>query len=97
MYVLRGRGTVYASGHPFPVRKGDIIYYPDRELHYLQAAADDELVFAEFFAPADFKTVWVDESKVCAWLPTGRDIRGRVPLREIKAHSVAAVVSPDDV
>ena len=97
MYVLAGRGTVYASGQPFPVRKGDLIYYPDRERHYLQAAADAELVFAEFFAPAEFKTVWVDESKVCAWLPTGHDIRGRVPLREIKAHSVAAVVSPDDV
>lgn len=97
MYVLRGRGTVYADGKPFPVRQGDVIYYPDRERHYLEAAADEELVFAEFFAPAEFKTVWVDESKVCAWLPTGRDIRGRTPAREIKAHSVAEVVSPEDV
>jgi quercetin dioxygenase-like cupin family protein len=97
MYVLRGRGTVYANEKPFPVRKGDVIYYPDRERHYLEAAADEELVFAEFFAPAEFKTVWVDESQVCAWLPTGRDIRGRLPVREIKAHSVAAVVSPEDV
>jgi len=97
MYVLRGRGTVYANGQPFPVRKGDVIHYPDRERHYLEAAPDDELVFAEFFTPADFKTVWVDDSKVCAWLPTGRDIRGRIPSREIKAHSVAAIVSPDDV
>lgn len=97
MYVLRGRGTVYADGKPFPVRAGDVIYYPDRERHYLEAARDAELVFAEFFAPAEFTTIWVDESQVCAWLPTGRDIRGRVPVREIKAHSVAAVVSPDDV
>ncbi len=97
MYVLRGRGTVYADGKPFAVRKGDVIYYPDREKHYLEAAADEELVFAEFFAPAEFKTIWVDESKVCAWLPTGRDIKGRTPAREIKAHSVAAVVSPEDV
>jgi len=97
MYVLRGRGTVYADGRPYPVRKGDMIYYPDRERHYLEAASDEELVFAEFFAPAEFKTVWVDASKVCAWLPTGRDINGRAPVREIKAHSVAAVVSPEDV
>jgi len=97
MYVLRGRGTVYANEQPFPVKAGDVIYYPDRERHYLEAAKDDELVFAEFFAPAEFKTVWVDESKVCAWLPTGRDIRGRTPAREIKAHSVAEVVSPEDV
>jgi len=97
MYVLRGRGTVYANEQPFPVRKGDVIYYPDRERHYLEAAADEELVFAEFFAPAEFKTIWVDESQICAWLPTGRDIRGRQPAREIKAHSSAEVLSPGDV
>jgi quercetin dioxygenase-like cupin family protein len=97
MYVLRGRGTIYANENPFPVRKGDVIYYPDRERHYLEAAADEELVFAEFFAPAEFKTIWVDESQVCAWLPTGRDIKGRTPVREIKAHSSAEVLSPGDV
>jgi quercetin dioxygenase-like cupin family protein len=97
MYVLRGRGTVYANEKPFPVRKGDVIYYPDRERHYLEAADDEELVFAEFFAPAEFKTTWVDESQICAWLPTGRDIRGRIPAREIKAHSSAEVASPGDV
>ena len=97
MYVLRGRGTVYANEKPYPVRQGDVIYYPDRERHYLEAAADEELVFAEFFAPAEFKTVWVDESQVCTWLPTGRDIRGRQPAREIKAHSSAEVLSPGDV
>ena len=97
MYVLRGRGTVYANEKPFPVRKGDVIYYPDRERHYLEAAKDEELVFAEFFAPAEFKTIWVNASEVCAWLPTGRDIRGRQPAREIKAHSSAEVLSPGDV
>jgi len=97
MYVLRGHGTVYANEKPFAVRAGDVIYYPDRERHYLEAAKDEELVFAEFFAPAEFKTIWVDESQVCAWLPTGRDIKGRVPTREIKAHSSAEVLSPGDV
>ena len=97
MYVLRGRGTVYANERPFPVRQGDVIYYPDRERHYLAAAADEELAFVEYFAPAEFKTVWVDESQICAWLPTGRDIRGRAPTREIKAHSSAEVASPQDV
>jgi quercetin dioxygenase-like cupin family protein len=97
MYVLRGRGTVYANEKPFPVRKGDVIYYPDRERHYLEAAADEELAFVEFFAPAEFKTVWVNENEVCTWLPTGRDIRGRAPSREIKAHRSAEVLSPLDV
>jgi quercetin dioxygenase-like cupin family protein len=97
MYVLRGRGTVYANEKPFPVRQGDVIYYPDFERHYLEAAADQELVFAEFFAPGEFKTIWVDESQVCTWKPTGRDIRGQVPAREIKAHSSADILSPQDV
>ncbi|MSO66294.1 MAG: cupin domain-containing protein [Pseudolabrys sp.] len=97
MYVLRGRGTVYTNEKPYPVRQGDVIYYPDRERHYLEAAANEELVFAEFFAPAEFKTIWVNESEICAWLPTGRDIRGRTPVREIKAHSSAEVLSPQDV
>lgn len=97
MYVLRGRGTVYANEKPFAVRAGDVIYYPDRERHYLEAARDDELIFAEFFAPAEFRTIWVDESQVCTWLPTGRDIEGRLPVREIAAHSSAHVTNPNDV
>ena len=97
MFVLGGRGTVYANEQPFPVRKGDVIYYPDLERHYLEATPDEELVFAEFFAPGEFKTVWVDESQICTWRPTGRDIRGRLPAREIKAHSSAEVLSPQDV
>ena len=97
MYVLRGRGTVYANEQPFPVKAGDVIYYPDRERHYLRAAPDSEMVFAEFFAPAEFKTIWVDDSQVCTWNPSGRDIKGRAPVREIKAHSSAEVLSPGDV
>ncbi|MFI4961027.1 MAG: cupin domain-containing protein [Hyphomicrobiales bacterium] len=97
MVMLRGRGTVYANEKPFPVRKGDVIYFPDLERHYLKAAPDEELVFAEFFAPGEFKTVWVDESQICTWRPTGRDIRGQTPAREIKAHSLAEVLSPQDV
>ena len=97
MYVLRGRGTVYANEEPHPVRQGDLIYYRDLERHYLEAARDEELVFAEFFAPGEFKTIWVDESQICTWRPSGRDIRGQTPAREIKAHSSADVLSPQDV
>jgi quercetin dioxygenase-like cupin family protein len=87
MYILQGRGTVYANEQPFPVRKGDVVYYPDRERHFLSAADDTEMRFAEFFVPGEFKTIWVDEAQVCTWLPTGRDIRGGVPVREIAEHS----------
>ncbi len=97
MYVLHGRGTVYANEKPFAVRKGDVIYYPDLERHYLEAAPDEGLVFAEYFAPGEFRTVWVDDSEICTWKPTGHDIRGQTPAREIKAHSSADVLSPGDV
>ncbi len=97
MYVLRGRGTVYANERPFPVRQGDVIYYPEGERHFLEAATDQEMVFVEYFAPGEFKTIWVDESQICTWRPTGRDIRGQKPAREIKGHSSAEVLSPQDV
>ncbi len=54
-------------------------------------------MFAEFFVPAEFKTIWVNQNEICTWLPTGRDIRGRAPSREIKAHSSADIVNPQDV
>ena len=97
MYVLRGHGTVYANEQPYPVRQGDVIYYPDLERHCLEAAPDEELVFAEFFAPAEHKTVWVNPAEVCTWLPTGHDIRGRVPAREIEAHRSDQLASLQDV
>ncbi len=97
MYILRGRGIAYANEKPFPVRADDIIYYPDRERHYLSAVGNEDMVFAEFFAPGECTTIWVDDSKVCTWLPTGRDIHGGTPAREIKAHSLADIAIPQDV
>lgn len=97
MYILRGRGTAWASEKPFPVRAGDVVYYHDLERHYLKADDDSELVFSEFFVPGEYKTVWVNEAEVCTWLPTGRNILGNAPVREIKAHSSAEFASPADV
>lgn len=97
MYILRGRGTAWASEQPFPVRAGDVVYYHDRERHYLKADDDSELVFSEFFVPGEYTTIWVDDAEVCTWLPTGLDIRGKKPAREIMAHSSADVASPADV
>src|SRR5262245_48620787 len=97
MYILRGRGTAWANEKPFPVRAGDVVYYHELERHYLKADDDAELVFSEFFVPGEYKTIWVDPSQVCTWLPTGRDVRGCTPVREIAAHSSAAYTSPADV
>jgi mannose-6-phosphate isomerase-like protein (cupin superfamily) len=95
MYVLRGRGTAYANESPIPVRKGDLIYYGDRERHYLHSEGAEEMVFVEFFVPGEYKTVWAEGAPVCTWNPTGRDLEGRTPARQIKGHSSAAAVPAD--
>ena len=97
MYFLKGGGTAYASEQPFPVRKGDVVYYHDKERHYLRGSEDGEMVFSEFFVPGVFKTVWVEENKACTWLPTGQNIRGGKASREITAHSLAHSAAPTDV
>lgn len=97
MYVTRGRGTAWADEKPFPVRRGDLIHYGDRERHYLRSDGDEDMVFVEFFVPGEYRTVWAPGAAVCTWEPTGRDIAGRRPVREIAAHSSAPVESPRDV
>ena len=95
MYVLKGRGTAYANEKPIPLRKGDLIAYGDRERHYLKSEGDEDMVFVEFFVPGEYRTVWADNAPVCTWMPSGKDLRGEKPAREIKGHSSAAAVPAD--
>lgn len=95
MYFTQGRGTAWANESPFGVKKGDLVYYGDRERHYLKSEGDEDMVFVEFFVPGKYKTVWAPGEPVCTWTPTGRDIRGRQPARAIAGHSSAA--APQDV
>jgi quercetin dioxygenase-like cupin family protein len=97
MYVTQGRGTAYANENPIPVRKGDLIYYGNRERHYLRNDGEENMVFVEFFVPGEYRTVWAPGASVCTWLPTGGDIQGRKPAREIQAHKSGTVQSPRDV
>ena len=97
MYVMRGRGTAWANEKPFPVKQGDLIHYADRERHYLRSEGDEDMVFVEFFVPGEYRTIWAPGASVCTWLPTGRDVKGEKPAREIAAHSSALVDSPRDV
>ncbi len=97
MYVLKGQGTAYANESPIPVRKGDLIYYDDRERHYLRSEGDEELAFVEFFVPGEYKTIWAPGAAICTWTPTGRSISGMPPVRQIARHSSADVASPADV
>ena len=45
-----------------------------------------DVVFIEFFVPGESRTVWVPGADACAWNPTGLDIRGRHPVREVRGH-----------
>jgi quercetin dioxygenase-like cupin family protein len=96
MYVLKGRGTAYANERAISVRKGDVIYYDERERHYLRSEGEEDMVFVEFFVPGKYTTVWAEGAPVCTWTPTGRNMRGETPVREIKTHS-SAVATPHDV
>jgi quercetin dioxygenase-like cupin family protein len=96
MYVLKGRGTAYANERPLSVCKGDLIYYDERERHFLRSEGEEDMMFVEFFVPGRYKTVWAEGAPVCTWTPTGRNMRGEKPVREIKGHSSAAA-TPQDV
>ena len=96
MYVMQGRGTAYANESPIPVRQGDLIYYADRERHYLRSEGGQEMRFVEFFVPGTYKTTWAPGAPVCTWVPTGRSITGERPVREIEKHRSDAA-TPTDV
>ena len=89
MYFLKGGGTAFANEEPFAVRSGDVVYYHDREWHALRSGEAGEMVFSEFFVPAGAKTVWAVPEKACTWMPTGKNIKGSKPSREIREHSTA--------
>jgi quercetin dioxygenase-like cupin family protein len=97
MYLTRGRGTAHANEQPFAVRKGDLVYYAARERHYFVSEGDEDMVFVEFFVPGEYRTVWAKDAPVCTWLPSGRNIRGEKPVREIQAHGGADAAAPQDV
>ena len=97
MYVLAGSGTAWANEQPFHVKKGDLIWYADCERHYLKSGPFEEMRFVEYFVPGECTTIWASGAPVCTWRPTGKDIRGRTPAREIAKHSSRDFAIPQDV
>jgi len=96
-YVISGSGTVFLSEQPHDMKKGDVLYNYEMERHYFENHGEEDFIFVEFFVPGECKTIWVPGADVCAWMPTGQDIEGRMPVRDIKAHSSELVTTPDDV
>jgi quercetin dioxygenase-like cupin family protein len=97
MYVLAGSGTAWANEQPFHVKKGDLIWYADRERHYLKSGPLEEMRFVEYFVPGECTTIWAPGAPVCTWRPSGKDIRGGTPAREIAKHSSGDFAIPQDV
>ncbi|MCI3950708.1 MAG: hypothetical protein K0R53_205 [Burkholderiales bacterium] len=99
MYMIKGSTTGYSNEEPHRYNQGDLVYHPDGERHYSSTGPDEDLMFVEFFVPAEYRTVWENERKICTWVPTGKDSRGGKPAREIKAHDSqsAAVKVPEDL
>ena len=96
-YIISGSGTALLSEEPHPIRAGDTLYNYEFERHNFINGGDEDLVFVEYFVPAECRTVWVNPELVCAWLPTGMTIDGGAPSREIRAHSSAETVNPTGV
>ena len=88
MFFLAGHGVCYAGADQvMAVRPGDVIYYRDREPHWVKGGTDGDLIFSEFFVPSAVATVWADPSKPCTWIPTGVNHRGSRPSRVIEKHA----------
>ena len=85
-YVIEGSGTAYVNGSSEVVSEGDIIYSFEDETHWFENYISDSFVFAEFFVPGNYKTIWENPEKVCTWVPTGKDISGRPAARKIAKH-----------
>ena len=85
-YVLKGGCTAMLAGQPATLGAGDVLYNYEKEVHSFVNDTDDELVFVEFFVPGGCKTIWAPGANPCAWLPTGADIMGRPPSRDISYH-----------
>ena len=85
-YVMKGSCTAMLAGERFTLSAGDVLYNYEKEVHSFLNDTGDDLVFVEFFVPGGCKTVWAPGANPCAWLPTGADIMGRPPSRDISYH-----------
>lgn len=85
-YILRGRGTADTPAGRMEFQAGDLVYNFENEIHSFWNDHDEDMVFVEFFVPGESRTVWVPGANACAWNPTGQDIKGRDPVREVAGH-----------
>ena len=85
-FVLAGVGIALVNGKEIKVQAGDLIYNYENEIHWFKNPNSEAFSFAEFFVPGVYKTIWAEKENVCTWSPTGRNVEGGKPTREIKSH-----------
>lgn len=90
-YMLSGSLIADLAGEEHVLGAGDLLYNLEHEVHAFRNDSDDEAVFVEYFVPGQNTTVWVPGANACAWNPTGMDIEGREPVREIPSHVHGAI------
>jgi len=91
-YIISGSGTALLGDESQPVCAGDTLYNYEYELHNFVNDGDEDLVFVEYFVPAECRTVWVNPETSCTWSPTGMNIDGGEASRHIAAHAHGADV-----
>lgn len=94
-YIIRGAGTAFLDEEPHRIRAGDLVYKHEGERHYVQNDPDTEMAFVEFFTPGVWETVWADPTLACTWSPTGTNIGGGAPSRQIAAHTSDGTIYED--
>ncbi len=53
VYCLSGRGTVFVSGRPYPLRPGTAVFVPANEMHYFENEdSREDLVYLILYVPA---------------------------------------------
>jgi quercetin dioxygenase-like cupin family protein len=90
-YMLSGTLIADLAGEEHELSAGDLLYNLEHEVHAFRNDSSAEAVFVEFFVPGENTTVWVPGVNACAWNPTGMDIEGREPVREIPSHVHGAI------
>lgn len=96
-YVISGTATALLSEEPHKIKAGDTLYNYEFERHNFINDDHEDLVFVEYFVPAECKTVWADDDPVCTWIPSGKNIDGGKASRDMIAHSSAETTNPEGV
>jgi len=79
------------------VKKGDLILVREPRAPLPEKRPLGGNAVRRVLRSGECTTVWAPGAQVCIWRPTGKDIRGRPPVRDIARHSSRDFAIPQDV